>query len=69
MELSSSNIKIILIFPGIKPLIFQPQPSKYFPKKFLIFFPTKTYSEKISYIISKESFSYISRNGTLQFSV
>ena len=87
MELSSSNIKKILIFsqrksflifsqkktflifsqkkaflmfPEMKPCTFWPQPSKFFPKK--------TCSEKISYIFSKESFSYISGNGALHFS-
>ena len=69
MELSSCNIKIILIFPEMKPCTFQAQPSKCFPKKFLIFFPKKTRSEKISYIFLKETFSYISGNGTLHFSV
>ena len=33
MELSSSNIKKILIFPEMKPCIFRPEPSKFFPKK------------------------------------
>ena len=37
-------------------------------KKLLISFPRKIHSEKISYIFSKESFSYISGNGTLHFS-
>ena len=61
MELFSSNIKKILLFPEMKPCTFRPQPSKCFPKK--------TRSEKISYILSKESYSYISGNRTLLFSV
>ena len=60
MKLSSSNIKKILIFPEMKPCTFWPTPSKSFAKK--------THSEKISYIFSTESFSYISGNGTLYFS-
>ena len=44
----------------MKPCTFWPTPSKFFAKK--------TRSEKISYIFSKESFSYISGNGTLHFS-
>ena len=61
MELSSSNIQKILICPEMKPGTFRPQPSKFFPKK--------TSSEKISCIFLKESFSYISGNETLHFSV
>ena len=52
----------------MKPCTFWPQPSKFFPKKFPIFFPKKTHSEKNSYILPKESFSNISGNGTLHFS-
>ena len=37
MELSSPNIKKILIFPEMKPCAFQPCP----PKKSSIFFPKK----------------------------
>ena len=42
MELSSSNIKKILMFLEMRPCTFRPQPSKFFPKrsalkKFLIF--------------------------------
>ena len=44
----------------MKPCTFHPQPSKFFFKI--------TRSEKVSYIFSKESFSYISENGTLHFS-
>ena len=44
----------------MKPCTFRPQPSKSFNKKIC--------SEKIAYIFSKESFSYISGNGTLHFS-
>ena len=33
MELSSSNIKKILIFPEMKPYNFQPQTLKFLPKK------------------------------------
>ena len=70
MELSSSNIKKILIFLEIKTCTFPPQPSKvFFPKQNCYTFPLKNCSEKIYYIFSKESFSYISRNGTLQFLV
>ena len=68
MELSSSNIKKILTFSEMKPCAFRPQPSKFFPKKCLIFFPKNTRSQKNCYIFSKESFSYISRNGALHFS-
>ena len=68
MELSSSNIYKSLIFREMKPCTFWLQPSKFFPKKFLIFFPKKTHSEKNSYILPKESFSDISGNGTLHFS-
>ena len=60
--------KAFLIFPEMKPCIFWSQPSNFFPKKFLIFFPRKIRSEKISYIFSKESFSYISGNEILHFS-
>ena len=63
MELSHSNIKKILIFPEMKPCTFWSQPSKFFPKKFLIFFPKEIRSDKISYIFSKESCSYVSENG------
>ena len=45
-----------------------PQPSKLFPRKFLIFFPKKICSENISYMFSKESFSDISGNRTLHYS-
>ena len=55
MKLSSSNIKKFLIFPQ--------------KKAFLIFWETELFyilrnenPEKISYIFSKESFSYISEN-------
>ena len=44
----------------MKPCTFHPQPSKFFFKI--------TRSEKVSYIFSKESFSYISENETLHFS-
>ena len=44
----------------MEPCTFRPQPSKFFNKKIR--------SEKIAYIFSKESFSYISGNGTLHFS-
>ena len=33
MELSSSNIKKVLMFPEMKPCTFRPQPSKLFPQK------------------------------------
>ena len=69
MELSNSNIKKIPIFLEMKPCTFQPQFSKCFPKKKLLyFFNKKTRSEKISYIFSKERFSYIAKNGSLYFS-
>ena len=42
-------------------------PQNFLLKKFLIFFPEKTCSEKISYIFSKKSFSYISGNRTHTF--
>ena len=42
-------------------------PEKFPLKKFLIFFPKKAHSEKISYIFSKENFSYISVNEALHF--
>ena len=42
-------------------------PEKFPLKQFLIFFPKKAHSEKISYIFSKESFSYISVNEALHF--
>ena len=41
--------------------------SKVFPEKFLIFFPKNTCSEKMSYIFSKKSFSYISGNKTFSY--
>ena len=44
----------------MKPCTFRPEPSKFFLKK--------TRSEKISYTLSKESFSYTFENGTLHFS-
>ena len=46
---------------------FSPNPQNFSRKSFLYFFLKKTRSEKISYILSKESFSYISGNGTLHF--
>ena len=58
MKLSSSNIKKFLIFPQ--------------KKAFLIFWETELFyilrnenPEKISYIFSKESFSYLSENENL----
>ena len=39
MELSSSNIKKIIIFPEMKRCTCQPQPSKFFPKKIYYIFP------------------------------
>ena len=68
MELASSNIKKILIFPEKKPCTFHTQPLTFFPKKNLHIFSYRHRSEKISYIFSKESFSYISGNGTSHFS-
>ena len=67
MELSSSNIKKILIFLEMKPCTFRLQPSNFFRNFFFYIFPQKTFSEKM-YIFSKEIFSYISGNGILHFS-
>ena len=58
MELSTCNIKKIVIFPELKSSTLRQKPSKFFHKKFLRFFPKKNCPEKIS---------YISRNGTLHF--
>ena len=47
IELSSSNIKRILVFVEMKPCTFRPQPSKFFskntPSEFLIFSQKKTF--------------------------
>ena len=56
------------------PRTFQPQPTKIFSKKFLIFFPIKSCSEKLSYIFSRNpplnfqetELSYISRKVDLE---
>ena len=61
MELSSSNIKKILIFPEMKPCTFRPQPSKFFHKKVYFFLkkPEKLkefpiFSQKKSFLIFPE---------------
>ena len=49
---------------------FQPQPSKFFPYislKFLIFFPNKTCSEKVSYNFSKKAFLIFGKRNFLIF--
>ena len=65
MELSSPKIKKFLILYSLSPQNFS-------LKRFLIFFPKKTHSKKISYIFTKKAFlifwemklSYNSENGT-----
>ena len=59
MELSSSNIKIILMLTEMKPYTFQHPTSKHFTKENLLYF-----LEKIHCVFSKEIFLYFSRNGT-----
>ena len=55
MELSSSNIKKILIFPEMKPYTFQPQTSKFLPKKISCIFSEKTCSEKDLFYFPKNA--------------
>ena len=56
MKLSSSNIKEIIIFSEMKPYTFLPQPSKFLPKKFLIFFRKKAASKKSLIFFQKKAF-------------
>ena len=77
MELSSSNIKKILIFPKIEPCTSQPKPKKapkiVHPEKNSLYFRNWIFLalilKKILIFSQKESFPYISENGTLHFSV
>ena len=67
MELSI--FKKFLYFRKRNPALSGLNPQNFSLKKCLILFPKKTLSEKIYYIFAKESFSYISGNRTLNFSV
>ena len=59
-----SNINTFIWKKNVGLTHFLAPSLKIFPKKFLAFLPKKTHSQKISYIFSKKSFSYISGNGT-----
>ena len=51
----------------MKSCTFWSQPSKFFPKKIPYNFPKESHYEKISYIFSRESCSYICGNETGHF--
>ena len=53
---------------GLPSTLLGLKPQNFSLKKFILFYPKKRRSEKISYIFSKESFCYISVNETLHFS-
>ena len=61
MELSSSNIKKILIFSEMKPCSFQPWASKFSLKKFLIFFLKKLALKKFLIFSQKNAFLIFSK--------
>ena len=54
MELSSSNIKKILIFSEMKLCTFWPQSSKFFPKKSLALKKILIFSQKKAVLIFPE---------------
>ena len=56
MELASSNIKKILIFPEKKPCTFHTQPLTFFPKKIYIFFPIDTVLKRFLIFSQKKAF-------------
>ena len=45
----------------MEPCTFRPRPPKFFPKKFLVFLPKKTGSEKVSYTLSKKAPNFLER--------
>ena len=68
MDLSNSKINKFLIFPEMRPCTFQAKlkKQKYLPRENFLCF-RKREPRKISYIFSKESWSYILRSGTLLY--
>ena len=68
---TSENPRFSGVFRGYRSSIlwrylayFPASAQNFFPKKFLIFFPKKTCSEKVPYIFSKKKNSLFLGNGT-----
>ena len=69
MELSSSNIKQILIFPEMKPRLFSPSSKnkKIRPEKYFIYFRKRKPQKNFLYFLKRRLFLYFRKRNFLTF--